>query len=256
MRDVESRRPDHTVITGDLTHVGTPRECVEAAHWLQEISGRLPLTLIPGNHDRYVSVAWSDTLGLWTGYMAGDGVPAAPEQGMFPSLRQRGPVSLIGLSSAVPSAPFLATGTLGEKQLADCEQLLDEAGRAGRFRLVLVHHPPAPGWQDWRRSLTDADRLQDILKRCGAELVLHGHSHRWMSTTVPGPVDAIPALGIPSASALTVRAGRRAGYGIVEIAPAGPGWDIAVARYSLAQDGGGFELRETLRFNRTRRAAA
>ena len=35
----------------------------------------------------------------------------------IPTLRRRGPVALIGLSSAVPTPPFMATGTLGRAQL-------------------------------------------------------------------------------------------------------------------------------------------
>jgi 3',5'-cyclic AMP phosphodiesterase CpdA len=250
MRDVASRRPDHVVITGDLTHVGTPLECAEAAQWLLEITGRLGVTLIPGNHDRYVSAPWSDTVGLWSAYMAGDNKLPAPETGMFPALRQRGPISLIGLSSAVPSPPLFATGMLGDRQLADCERLLAEAGRAGHFRLLLVHHPPAPAWFDWRRSLTDARALQAVIRRAGAEIVLHGHCHRWLTTSVPGPVDAIPAFGIPSASALTHRAGKRSGYSLLEVAPAEGGWEVSVAQYSLSDDGGSFKLRAEQRLMR------
>ncbi|MBI1731817.1 MAG: metallophosphoesterase [Gammaproteobacteria bacterium] len=253
IQDVESRRPDHVVITGDLTHVGTPSECAEAATWLQETSGRLPLTLIPGNHDRYVSAPWSVTTGRWADYMVGDGGDTALEQDMFPSLRRRGPVAIIGLTSAVPSPPFFATGRIGDNQLEACERLLNEAGRAGLFRLLLVHHPPAPNRLDWRRSLIDAGRLRKILKRAGTELVLHGHCHRWLSTSVPGPLDDIPALGIPSASALTTRAGRRAGYSMLEITPAGFGWEVSVACYALVNDTTGFQLHDLLKLQRPKR---
>jgi 3',5'-cyclic AMP phosphodiesterase CpdA len=128
--------------------------------------------------------------------------------------------------------------------------MLEETGRAGRFRLLLIHHPPAPGAIDWRRALTDAHRLQAVLARRGAELVLHGHSHRWMSASVPGPAGAIPALGIPSASALTRRAGRRAGYALAAITPTTAGWDVEVTRFVLSSDAARFEHGETHRFSR------
>ena len=57
----------------------------------------------------------------WGDYMRGDDGDAA-----FPFLRRRGPLALIGLSSAVPTAPFMATGRLGAEQLARSRELLDQ----------------------------------------------------------------------------------------------------------------------------------
>ena len=49
----------------------------------------------------------------WGDYMTGDdGVQR------FPFLRRRGDVALIALSSGLPTGPFMATGRLGERQLA------------------------------------------------------------------------------------------------------------------------------------------
>ncbi len=253
IQDVRDRKPDHLVITGDLTHVGTARECDEAAHWLREVSTGLPLTLIPGNHDCYAPASWPDTLGKWAGFMAGDD-PVVPVPGFnsFPALRRRGPVAIIGLSSAVPSLPFFATGTLGAAQLQKLEQLLIEAVGAGLFRLVLVHHPPLPAPLDRRRALTDATGLQQVLKRAGAELILHGHSHCWLNTLVPGPVDHIPALGTPSASANVFHAGRRAGYGILDITTTASGWEVEITQFELAPDASSFRRRDGIQLQRPR----
>ena len=249
LQDVHARRPDHMVVTGDLTHIGTPRESAEAATWLQEVSALHSLTLIPGNHDCYIAAPWQKTLGLWSDYMAGDGGgTAGSAPGLFPALRRRGPVAIIGLSSAVPSPPFFASGTLGTAQLQELKRLLGQAGRDGLFRLVLVHHPPVAALLDRRRGLTDASGLQQVLKRAGAELILHGHSHCWMQTSVPGPRTEIPALGIPSASARVTRPGRRAGYSILDITTTGPGWDVEVTQFELGADDGGFCQRGSLRW--------
>jgi 3',5'-cyclic AMP phosphodiesterase CpdA len=253
VQDVHSRGPDHVVITGDLTHIGTPRECAEAATWLQEVSALHPLTLIPGNHDRYIAAPWEKTLGLWGDFMAGDerGTPELA-RGLFPALRRRGPLAIIGLSSAVPSPPFFASGTLGTAQLHELERLLGQAGRDGLFRLVLVHHPPVAALLDRRRRLTDASGLQQVLKRAGAELILHGHSHCWMQTSVSGPRTEIPALGIPSASARVTRPGRRAGYSILDITTTGSGWDLQVTQFEHAADAGGFRQRDSTHWARAR----
>lgn len=253
MADVAAQRPDHMIVTGDLTHVGTPRECEQARRWLDEVSARIPVTLVPGNHDSYVAMPWAQTLGLWAPYMQGDGMEtAATGQDLFPSLRRRGPVAFIGLSSAVPSAPFCATGTLGALQLELLRGILAQTAAEGLFRLVVVHHPPAPHPFDWRRSLTDSGALQRVLRQFGAELVIHGHSHCWMETAVPGPVDPIPALGTPSASALTRRPGRRAGYNILEITTTATGWDMQVTRHGLDESGDRMQILDSKSSSRIR----
>ena len=59
-------------------------------------------------------------------------------------------------STATPSAPFMATGSLGGRQLQRLADLLRDTGRQGLFRVVLLHHPPVPGEEKWRKRLTDA----------------------------------------------------------------------------------------------------
>ena len=59
-----------------------------------------------------------DTFAQWSAYMRGDDAGTAAEGAdAFPTLRVRRHVAMIGLSTALPSAPFLATGRLGERQL-------------------------------------------------------------------------------------------------------------------------------------------
>ena len=40
-------------------------------------------------------------------------------------MRRRGPLALIGISTGVPTAPFMATGWLGTEQLAGLAAVLD-----------------------------------------------------------------------------------------------------------------------------------
>ena len=51
----------------------------------------------------------------------------------FPFLRRRGPLALIGVSSAVPTLPLMATGRLGRAQL---DALDRDAGATGRTSAV------------------------------------------------------------------------------------------------------------------------
>ena len=167
-----------------------------------------PWRVIPGNHDAYVHSAWSSTFSLWEPFMRSDAAGAGSDDSMFPSLRIRNGVALIGLSSARATAPFLATGALGRAQLQRLQALLEQAAEQRLFRVVLLHHPPRPEDEKWRKRLTDGKALCAVLGRAGAELVLHGHSHRSLHGELDAGSHRIPVFGIPSASAIGSREGR------------------------------------------------
>jgi len=243
LEDIESIRPDHVAITGDLTHLGTPQEFAEAANWLPRVGTPQHVTLVPGNHDTYVAEPWERTFALWAPYMRSDGPDAQSDgdpESAFPSLRVRGGVALIGVSSAVPSSPLLATGRIGRRQLEATSELLRQAGSADLFRILLLHHPPVPGSIRWRKCLTDAPALASIISEQGVELVLHGHAHHsylnWLST--PGGGRA-PAVGACSASELAEDPPRRAQYHIYRIRKDSgkPSVTMSVRRYSKRRAG-------------------
>ena len=202
LADLAAHGPDHVAVTGDLTNLALPVEFAAARDWLARIGPPTRVTAIPGNHDATVPVPWERGLGLWRPWMAGDSAGESPTR--FPFLRRRGPVALIGLSSAVPTPPGSAEGWLGAEQLARLPPLLEEAGRDGLFRVVLVHHPPLLGRGGWRRALRDRDALRGVLARSGAELVLHGHHHATLRAEVEGSAGPIPVFGAP----LALRTGR------------------------------------------------
>src|SRR5574337_1957827 len=157
--DLSGLAPDHIVITGDLTHIGLPDECQQARRWLEMLGSPGDVTVVPGNHDTYIRSRWEDTLALWMPYMVSDpglNIGERQEAGgsLFPSVRMRGPVVLIGVTSARPSAPFFATGSLGLAQLERLAAVLDHTRRQGRFRILLIHHPPVAAVVGWRKRLT------------------------------------------------------------------------------------------------------
>ncbi len=90
--------------------------------------------------------------------------------------------------------------------------MLEETGRAGRFRIVLLHHPPGRHTVRWRKSLRDGAALRDVLARRGAELVLHGHAHFSAATYLDGARGRNLAIGVPSASAIGKQVDRYATY--------------------------------------------
>ena len=136
--------------------------------------------MVPGNHDAYVAGARRYREAEWAPYMVGDISKAASGSdaaGAFPYRRHRGPVALIGLSSAVPTAPLMATGRLGAPQIARLASMLTEAGAAGLFRVVMIHHPPLGPATARHKRLTDSESLAEAVAAAGAELIIHGHDH-------------------------------------------------------------------------------
>ena len=135
----------------------------------------------------------------WDDYLRGDDAPTGGDA--FPFLRRRGPLALIGVSSAVPTPPLMATGWLGRAQLEALERLLAQLAGRARFSRAADASSAALGF-----AHQAADRFRPnccaLLKRHGVELVLHGHDHVHSTMWIDGPNGAIPAIGVPSASAL------------------------------------------------------
>jgi 3',5'-cyclic AMP phosphodiesterase CpdA len=197
---IKQARTDHIAITGDLTNIALPAEFKEARRWLESFGPPQSITLVPGNHDAYVGVPWTASLGQWAEYMRGDGQEMDSAED-FPAIRVRGPVAFVGLSSAHPSAPHLAVGSVGRAQLAAMEERLSELGRRNLFRIVLIHHPPVPGTVKPRAALLDAEQFAGAIARAGAELILHGHTHRMSQGAIQTPRGPVPVIGVASASA-------------------------------------------------------
>ena len=125
---------------------------------------------MPGNHDAYVRSALPAHAAQWGEFMRGDDATAPGLA--FPFVRRRGPLALIGLTSAVPTAPFMATGRLGAEQIARLDALLP--GLAGLFRVVLIHHPPGRSRSGRFKRLTDAAALRTVQHQLGAATLQHG----------------------------------------------------------------------------------
>jgi 3',5'-cyclic AMP phosphodiesterase CpdA len=239
LRDLQSISPEQLAITGDLTQIGLPREFVEARQWLERVGPSSRVTLVPGNHDAYVAARWDSTFALWASYMQSDSADTAETwQNLFPSLRVRGELALIGVSSARPSAPFLAVGSLGLSQRQALKRMLEGAGQRGLFRILLIHHPPLAQVTGWRKRLTDSDSVQAVLQAAGVELVLHGHTHRPEQHWMEIDKRRIPVIGVSSASAIGSRPGRHAQYGSYRLSTDGGRWNLRMELrgYSPADD--------------------
>jgi 3',5'-cyclic AMP phosphodiesterase CpdA len=227
--DLQSRQLAHVVVTGDITNFSLPAEFHDAAVWLRQLAGQAGISVVPGNHDALVPVAQAQGLGQWLGLMG--------EGDDWPRVARCGAVTFIGLCSALPTAPLLATGRLGEAQLANLEPILRAEGQAGRHRVVLLHHPVVNGAVNARKALVDRAALRDVLKRSGAELVLHGHARFARMEPIAGPRGPIPVLCVPSSSALPNARDEAARWHLVQITPGSPWARVLVRQWSLAASG-------------------
>jgi 3',5'-cyclic AMP phosphodiesterase CpdA len=221
MSDLQAQVPDHIAVTGDLVNLALEAEFAPAKAWLESVGSPERVTVVPGNHDAYVRATADRITDEWGSYLVGD--DTLTHGAAFPALRRRGPLALIGVSSGVPTPPLMATGWLGKDQMDALERLLVTLASEPAFRILLIHHPLR---SDARaKRLTDAPELLSLLKQHGVELVLHGHDHVHSTMWIEGPNgSSIPAIGVPSASALAHDHYPDAAYNLFSIARDGDGW--------------------------------
>lgn len=233
VRDLKSAGADHIVVTGDLVNLALRAEFGQARQWLAGLGAPHDVTVIPGNHDAYMRDAVLHSANYWGDYMRGDG--SEPERtSQFPFVRHRGPLALIGLSTAVPTGPLLATGRLGSNQLERLNSILARQREHSCYRVVLIHHPPASPRRQHLKRLTDDAAFRSVLAEHGAELVLHGHSHVHSLIWLEGPSGRIPVVGVPSASASPAGDVVPAGYNLYRITRNGDGWRCEAIRRGLS----------------------
>ena len=238
--DMQAQRPDHVAVTGDLVNLALDAEFTPAQAWLQSVGQPQHVTVVPGNHDAYVRATKHRFAGTFDDYLRGDTeAGGAP----FPFVRRRGPLALIGVSSAVPTAPLMATGRIGRAQLDALDPILAQLASEQAFRVLLVHHPLH---SDSRmKRLTDSRQLRALLKRHGVELVLHGHDHIHSTMWFEGVEGRIPAIGVPSASAVAHRHYPAAAYNLFSIERDGNQWHCTQTVRGLGEDMQVRQIRQT-----------
>jgi 3',5'-cyclic AMP phosphodiesterase CpdA len=230
--DMQAQAPSHIAVTGDIANIGLPEEFPPGRAWLESLGKPADVTFVPGNHDIYVREAAPYVERLFGPHMCDDEGLAG-----FPFVRRRGPVALIALSSGVPTAPFLATGWLGAKQLAELVLVLNQLKKENLFRVVLIHHPPKTDAAR-HKQLLDAQLFRQLIAAYGADLILHGHDHINMLNWLWGPNDTrVPAVGVPSASARPGAAKDAAGYNLYRIDGTRGAWRCEMISRGITADG-------------------
>jgi 3',5'-cyclic AMP phosphodiesterase CpdA len=227
-KEIATLQIDHVVVTGDLTNLALAEEFAAARDLLEKGLGLSPkdVSVVPGNHDLYTRGALRTQRfsKFFAEYIQSDlpELAAKTPLGAFPFVRLRGPCAIIGLTTAVPRLPFVASGRIGAAQLEAFGKILDHPEVKKRTPVVLIHHPlhnPSSKLKTLVEGLTDADELAAHLMRStiAEGLVLHGHLHRRQSKILAHDRSRVQVVGATSASLHHHDVDRMAGFNVYEI---------------------------------------
>ena len=111
--DLEETKPDHMVVTGDLTNLALPAEFDRAIDWLAKLGRPEDISVIPGNHDAYIEIPWSQSFGRLAAYMTQIDEELKTEASSFPFIRKIGRIAVVGVSGLAGTAIGLLAGWHG-----------------------------------------------------------------------------------------------------------------------------------------------
>lgn len=230
--DIPDKKPDHIVVTGDLMNLALPEEFNNALKFLQTLGSPENVSALCGNHDAYVKGALETCIDKWQPNMCGDHTETQSQED-FPYLRIRGEVAIIGCNSAEPTAPFMATGYFTEAQAKRLSKILDQT--RDHCRVVCIHHPPHKDATHWHKRLIGDGLFRETIKKHGAELVLHGHTHLATTNWIDGSDGTVPVVCVPAAG--NANNGKRpAGrYNLFTIEQTHQAWRITHEAYGYSQ---------------------
>lgn len=246
-REIARSKIDHVVVTGDLTNLALEPEFQAVRDLLERDLGLAPkdVSVVPGNHDLYTGGAMRARrfTQFFAEYIESDlpELAAKTKLGPFPFVRLRGPCAIIGLTTAVPRPPFVASGSIGKLQLEAFGKILGNVEVRKRTPVVLIHHPlhnPRSKLKTMLEGLTDADVLAAHLHRAVTAdgLVLHGHLHRRQSKDLSVARAGIKVIGATSASLHHENVDKMAGFNVYEIEDDGRVSEIMARVFDAEKD--------------------
>jgi len=224
-REIRRLGVDHVVITGDVSNLALENEFELVRRFLADDLGLPPerVSMVPGNHDAYTGGAHRSRrfASTFAAYLRSDLAELTVPGEAFPFVHLRGPAAIIGVSTALPRPPLVASGAIGVPQLRALERILAHPEVASRTAIILQHHPihnPSSLARRALEGLADAGQEAKLLGRVRRGLLLHGHLHRRirreLATDRGGHLDAV---GATSASLLHASDERMAGFNVYEV---------------------------------------
>jgi 3',5'-cyclic AMP phosphodiesterase CpdA len=230
--NLHNAKPDHIAMTGDLVNLSLDAELPAARLWMEALGEPKNVSYVPGNHDAYVIGALQKTTQNLADFIGDAAEPA------FPSLRIRNDIALIGVNSARATPMFVAAGHVSDRQMQALKTILEDTGKQGLCRVVMIHHPPVRGAASRSKRLYGIRKFQRVVKEAGAELVLHGHTHLQTLNWIPGPGKTrVPVVSVSAAGQKPGGKRPAAGWNEFKIDRISTGFSIEMIRYQIQGDG-------------------
>ncbi|GAC1351153.1 MAG: metallophosphoesterase [Polyangiales bacterium] len=223
--EVKRANVDHVVITGDLTNLALESEFAMVRRFLDDDLqlSAAQVSVIPGNHDVYTKGSANKRRfeSFFGDYLKSD----LPRYGVdhcgarYPFVKLRGKVAIIGMSTAVPRGPLMASGRFGGAQIDQLAHILEDPEVKNRTKVILQHHP-AHNLKNrvvaYLEGLHDSQHMVRALQRLEHGLILHGHSHIRVRRSIATEVGRIDVVGATSASLLSNHPHRHSGFNLYE----------------------------------------
>lgn len=218
--DINGQGIEQVACTGDVTNLSLESEFRFARARFDRLApGPTNVTCVPGNHDNYIAEVAGLFEKVFAPYVASDAAWSWPDGDPWPTVRLRGDLALVGLTTSQPSGLWMGHGTVGAKQLGRLAEVLADPRLADKLRVVIMHHPSVGRHaQSFRRGLRDHAAFAEVIAAAGAELVLHGHEHIDLENHLTGPGGArVPVNGVRSASYAVASTTRTARYRVYSV---------------------------------------
>jgi 3',5'-cyclic AMP phosphodiesterase CpdA len=166
--DLEQRKPDLIIISGDLTQRARTHQFIAARSFLKRLEA--PYLVVPGNHDiapffRPLTRAF-DPFGRFRRYIHDDLCPIFTDD----------EIAVVGLNTA--RAYRWKEGSLSPRQVDKVRRIMAPLDD-GLFKIVFTHHPFLPPPDSPDTSLVNHARSSlRVFESVSVDLLLAGHLHR------------------------------------------------------------------------------
>ncbi|MDY6821031.1 MAG: metallophosphoesterase [Deferribacterota bacterium] len=226
-KDIGLEKPDHIVITGDLTQLCTASEFKKARNYIQTLGANENITIIPGNHDFYTFAGKSLFYKEFCDFFSVNNY--IDTKNYLPFVKIIGNCAIIGINSAVVTPPFFSYGHLKKSQLEHLGLILKKL-QYSYFNILLIHHPPIKGIIYKTKSLLNSRELIRILETGSINLVLHGHIHRFNLSYFNYRETNIPIISAPAMAFKSNIGIRSGGYNMYKLYNCDKKWKIDLER--------------------------
>lgn len=188
----------HTILSGDIVNLSLEEEFIKANEFLGKYFTKNNLSIIPGNHDAYVNIKYKNSLCHLTNYL--DESAPLNQDSPFPYIKKIKNIALIGISTAVPSPPFMCWGRVSKEQLIKLEEILSSIEKENNFVLLFLHHPIHHYGAFNLKGLLNKEELIETISKFNIHLIIHGHLHREIHNSIEIKEVLVPCIGAPSGS--------------------------------------------------------